>query len=368
MAVKRKKNVIRALLEDYAFMILGKEKSGKTTLFFELTTAKYGTTDAGAIIPFEKGYSALNDALVLTTEDEITGEPKPFIDEWEQFVEIVDDLVENRMTDYADTKALLIDTADRFYKSVEAYTISESVRLTKKPCKSINDAFAGFGRGKAFMLEEAYKQLQRLRNAGYGLFYALHVKYKNVKKDGDGEGYDIMGSNMTEDLFKNLAQDCDFICAITEEKEIKEGKLVGNKRAIRFTSDGFWTAGSRFSKYLPESINYGTSEFLEAFDNAIMQAGNFDKDELIRQVAEQTEARKTSIKAFIQDDKAQKSNDLRGKLVKDFADLTPQLPAHMKQALVEKLTTTNCKNIEEFFDKFGADETTAMYNKLANNI
>jgi hypothetical protein len=72
--------------------------------------------------------------------------------------------------------------------------------------------------GKAMMRELVYSIMQKLRLAGYGIWFLGHTKFKNVKKDGDTEGYDTLASNLNEDLYKNIAQDMDFIMQIKMER------------------------------------------------------------------------------------------------------------------------------------------------------
>lgn len=218
------------------------------------------------------------------------------------------------------------------------------------------------------MLAEVYNQLQRLRGAGYGIWYALHTKFKNVKKDGDSEGYDKIGSLMTEDLYKNLAQDCDFICMISSEKNIQNGKLVGLDRKIRFTSDGFYDCGSRFSKYLPEKIDYDTFAFLDSFDEAIMRAGNFTREELEKQRIEQSKQKEKDIEFFVEGDKVNKEVREKEELVSDFEDIMPLISDDGRKALANKYKEEGVTNIGALIDKLGVEKCRVIHSKLKSTI
>lgn len=143
MAVRMKKNSINVTMEGYTFYLMGLFKSGKTSLFFEVMTRLYKNTDAGLLVPFEKGYAALSDLKYITCDDD-EGNQKPFIDTWEDLEEIVDTLVEDRFTDFKSVKVLGFDTIDRLYALAENEVLSMHKRLfPSKPVKSINDALGG---------------------------------------------------------------------------------------------------------------------------------------------------------------------------------------------------------------------------------
>lgn len=366
MAVKRRKNTVKARFEDYVVFLLGVEKAGKTTCFYETMAYKYGNPDAGALLPFEKGYSHIQDVQTITCENEDTGLPKDMIDEWDDFVEIVDDLVEERHGEWKDLKVVCFDTVDRYYALAEKYVLSYSRKKTGKPCTSINDAMGGFGRGKKMLKDITYEQLQRLRGAGYGVWFLGHTKFKNVKKDGMQEGYDTLASNLTEDLYKNIAQDADFIMMITNDMKIKDGAIVGQERNLRFTSDGYYTCGSRFSKYLPEKIEFTTNAFLDAFDNAIMEAGNMTMEQLIAAREQQDVEAKKASKLFIDKDKGEKEARDLAKYIDKLEEMMPKMADPLRTALVTKMKETGTSSVKDMCNSLGLEATIEIHTKLSN--
>ena len=90
------------------------------------------------------------------------------------FVQIVDDIIENN--DEYGLKGVCIDTLDAM---IDVAT-KEVLRLHKKElgttCKSLLDAFKGYGRGKSRLLDICNEQITRLINAGIAVFYLCHTK------------------------------------------------------------------------------------------------------------------------------------------------------------------------------------------------
>lgn len=143
------KNVVKACLSEYLILLRGEEKSGKTTFYADLVKEFYGSEEAGFMIPFETGYKAINNINVfgqtispgknyvynpdMECDDEYTG--------WALFTAIVDDLVATRKDN--GIKVVCIDTIDRFYDVAIEEVLKLSRIETKKPCKSLNDAFGG---------------------------------------------------------------------------------------------------------------------------------------------------------------------------------------------------------------------------------
>lgn len=280
---KVKKNEVVLGFEDYCFLLRGQEKSGKTSLYADLVKEFYGDTTKGLLIPFEKGYSAISDINVFP----ITILPKTKIDGiekdgWDIFSELVNELIETR--DENGIKLICIDTVDEFMKVAIEKVKRLSIIETGKPCKSINDCFGGFGRGRERLAILIKEQTQKLRNAGYGVMYIGHTKYKTLKTKIDEVEYSILGSNLSEDYDKMIANDADIIMMITNEPKIVKGEIVGHERKLRLRSDGFYSAGSRFAN-VPETIECSAKAFIEAFKNAVKNASGITDDKELREKA-----------------------------------------------------------------------------------
>lgn len=339
--LKRKmmKNIVKACLSEYLILLRGEEKSGKTSFYSDLVKEFYGDESAGFLIPFETGYKAIGNLNVFDhtivpgknfiynpdtdSDDEFTG--------WKLFTSIVDDLVETRKDN--GIKVICIDTIDRFYDVAIEETLRQSRIDTKKPCKSLNEAFGGFGRGKEVLFRLVKGQLQRLRDAGYGVIIIGHVKHKSIKDKIQQEEYQVLGSNLNEDMDKAIANDADFILMISNEKTVSDKMVVGSSRFLRFRGDGYYSAGSRFHN-VPEKIELSAKGFIDAFNVAVKTATGATDEELIKLRAEQQEARLKDAEASALRDATERdrlfnnirkhfdesSDAIKGDMVKRFAE------------------------------------------------
>ncbi len=286
---KVRKNEVVLGFEEYCFLLRGEEKSGKTSFYADLVKEFYKDSSAGLLIPFEKGYSAISDINVfpytILPKTKIDGKER---DGWDIFTELVNELIETKATN--GIKLVCIDTVDEFFKVAIEKVKRLSVQETGKPCKSINDAFGGYGRGRERLGIIIKEQTQKLRSAGFGVMYIGHTKYKTLKTKSDETEYQILGSNLSEDYDKMIANDADMILMITQEPEIVDGKIVGNERKLRLRSDGFYSAGSRF-KNVPETIPCSAEEFIKTFMKAVMEASGINSTKIFKdKVKEQHDA------------------------------------------------------------------------------
>lgn len=362
MAVIKKKNTINLLFDNYNVMLIGEPKSGKTSLFFDVMLTKYGSTEAGAIIPLEVGYSHLNGANVLVTADD-NDQAKPCVEDWDDFEEIVDDLIENRFTDYVGVKSVFIDTIDRLNKLAEAEIIRRSNKKGTR-ADSINKAFGGYGAGIVKQKELIDSTLRRLRMAGYGLWSAAHLKEKVIKKDETDEGYNALTSLMQEGLYKIYTQDCDFICMITNESEVVPEKGVIKHHRIRFVGDSYFAlAGSRFAPFLPEYIDYSAANFLNTFDEAMQKASNLTPEQIKINIEAQMAAKQAAVKKFLDEDQTDKEKQKIETLVDDFNALRLSASEVIKNAIYKKVTTEGCQDIYGLITKLGYDVVKEMYDK-----
>lgn len=125
-------NEVKVDLASYVQYVRGLKKIGKTTLFKELIEKLYEKDmNKGLLISLgdEDGYKALNGLVVAVASS------------WSDFVELVDELVENPEDN--EFKIIALDTVDELF----ALATEEVFRLHKKkkgePCESLNSALGG---------------------------------------------------------------------------------------------------------------------------------------------------------------------------------------------------------------------------------
>ncbi|EGT3606858.1 AAA family ATPase (plasmid) [Clostridium perfringens] len=274
---KFKRNQVKASILGYYYYIRGVEKAGKTTLFYDINEKLYGNQDHGLLISMgkEDGYKALPDIQVEVIDDitkiDEKGKTKIVKNAWKQFVELVDDLVLDKMENDTDIELIGIDTYDELCRLTSAEVVRQSNKKNPtKQCESINGAFGGFNGGFEKFEELVEEQLHRLRQVGYTLFVISHTKVRTIKEKGmtEDDAYQMLTTNLDSRFDKVVAHKADVIATIQIDKEIQDGKLLGTKRYIYFREDGFVKAGSRF-KDIVDRVELSADNFIKAIEDGI---------------------------------------------------------------------------------------------------
>lgn len=270
-----KKNHVKVDPFNYSLMMLGEPKIGKTTLLYNVAEKLVG--EEGYIFAEffrEKGHAAIEG---------IVAEEFPTWDDW---VEFVDDVVDNKTEDYANLRVVFADTYDQYILMAE----DEALRLwnRKNPDKradSLNQSWNGFGGGSKKAIELMFEQVDRLESVGVKVWWVGHVKTKEVKNIYDDETYQVLTSDQQQNYFNALKKNLHFLCLAYFDRELQKEKtgrknIVTKKeetktvikdetRKIKFRDDSFVVdSGSRFSDIVPE-INLDADEFIEAITDAI---------------------------------------------------------------------------------------------------
>lgn len=288
-------NRIKADLGSYPhYMLLGIRKIGKTTFIRDLIKEKYGDATKGLLISCgaENGYHALDDLQVE--------EAKVFNQDYDEetdsrgFIQIVDDIVENNK-DYG-IKLVAIDTLDCLYDIAAQEAIRLSRKETGKPCKSINDAFGGYGRGLDRVIALIQEQITRLEDAGIAVFILSHVKEKTRTDMVTGEEYQVWTNNLMDKVYGAIADTAQMVMMAVFDREIKDKKVTGENRVLYLRATASLDAGSRFHG-LPEKVPFTPKAFVEAFEEGVKNSATMkpmtDADMAVRQkeeVAQQEKA------------------------------------------------------------------------------
>lgn len=288
MAIKR--NKVKLDLASYSYyIIMGEEKIGKTTLFYELVKLVTGSTDGGVLISCsdEDGYNHLED---LQYEEALTWSKKPTKeDDSRGLTQVVDDLIDNRNTDWKDVKLVALDTLDGLIEIGTKQVFLEHLKDKGERCKSLNDALGGYQKGKERLIALVLEQISRLKRAGYAIFLLAHTKTK-LKEDAKTERkYDFITNNLNDDLYKPISGKAQMVVNVVWDREIKEGKndkgkvisgkILDSKRMMYFRNDsGLIDAGGRFVG-LPEKLELGAENFMKAFEMGVNASRGYEIDE-----------------------------------------------------------------------------------------
>lgn len=290
---------------DYNIMLLGEGGIGKTTVIKEFCE-KLSGEDGYMFFEFgsERGADAIegiNHVNIPMWDEESTGLFGEELDRERErmeeaneafFSEVIEDIFENKSTDYADLKAVVWDTYDHMITIAE----QEALRLWNKECRksghpekcstTINGAWGGFGKGEKKAMELMTNVITDFRKIGVATIIIGHVKNKDVTDVITGETYQTLTSDQQQNYFNHIKKNLHFLGlayidrTIAKEKTGKKNMVtkkeeVANKvkneiRKIKFRDDSYAVdSKSRFANIVPE-INLNADELIKAFKDAIM--------------------------------------------------------------------------------------------------
>ena len=280
-----KKNTIR--LDPLAFnlALLGESGIGKTTII-----KQYCEKLAG-----EDGYIFLNmgkedgcdaiDGINFVNCPTWHGD----YDEEENsigFSDFVEDVVENKNSDYADLKVVVIDTYDELFAIAEPEVIRlHNKQHPEKKVNSIKAAFGGFQGGEDKAVEIVLDALWSLKKVGVSFIVIGHTKTRNITDPVTGDDYLQLTTNMSAKYFNALKTKVHLLGVAAFDRQImkqntgKKNPVTGQKiekgvikseaRMITFRDDNFVIdSKSRFSDIV-DKIPFDVDELISAINTAI---------------------------------------------------------------------------------------------------
>jgi GTPase SAR1 family protein len=275
-------------INDFMIGIMGPSGWGKTTLMYETCEKLFGPD--GYII------ADMGDEDGTAAIDDIAAEQIPT---WKRFKEMVDDIVKNKETDYADVKVVILDTLDATFEKAEEFVVKSWNQENMgqqgfKPASSVNSVDGGFGKGLDRTIETVKKEINRLAKVGIKVWWTAHVKEKDQTDLFTGTNYTTLTANMSMKYFnsiKNISHIIGFgyFDRTVEKQEVGEENKVTKKkktrnavlnetRKIKFRDDSMIAdAKSRFANIIDE-ITLDTDEFIKAIQDAINNAVDNDGD------------------------------------------------------------------------------------------
>lgn len=271
-----KKNEISLNPLDYNICLLGEGGIGKSTLAKEMCEKLVG----------EDGYLHLD----IGREDgaaAIQGIITEKIEDWAKLKEVVDDIVENKATDYKELKVVIWDTFDELILLAEA----ESVRLynkknPEKKADTINAAWGGFGKGQDKAIEMILDMIWELKKVGVSSIIIGHVKRTDIVDPVTQETYSKLTADTTQKYFNAIKNKMHFVGlgyidrevvkektgrknAVTKQ-DITVNKAVSESRVISFRDDTYSVdSKSRFADIV-DRIPFDCDAFIKAMKDAIL--------------------------------------------------------------------------------------------------
>lgn len=275
MAKFGRRNEIKIDPLAYNMCLIGESGIGKSTIIKEYCEKLAG--EDGYLF-LEIGKEDGQDAI-----DGIVYEP---VEDWDKLTEVVDDIIENRTTDYKDLKVVVFDTYDELFAIAEPEVIRMHNRENPtKTTKSINSAFGGFQAGQDKAIEIVLDILWSLKKVGISFIVIGHTKTRNVTDAVTGEDYLQLTTNMSQKYFNAIKTKAHFLGVasidreivkektgkknVVTKKDIEKGVVKSETRKITFRDDNFVIdSKSRFAN-IAESIPLDSDELIKAITDAI---------------------------------------------------------------------------------------------------
>lgn len=243
----------------------GTKKFGKTTLFRDMILEKYGDSECGALLGmgYEVGYRGLDNinSSQITSWEDLMG-----FKEWI----LSDDPSAKKV------KIVGIDTVDELIPLVEEEVCRMSEKRYKEKCNSINDAFKGFGRGQAKVVELLKEFFYDVHKSGKGIFAIAHTQLRTVRDKGceNTEGYQILTSNLTTKYEAIFGDIFDYVFTGTIDRAIKDGVATADQRLLYFRGNTRIEAGGRFadgavSEYIVFEGDDKARKFIDEVENGM---------------------------------------------------------------------------------------------------
>lgn len=366
-----RKNEIKINPLAYNFMLIGESGIGKTTIIKEYCE-KLAGSDGYMFLETgkEDGQDAIEGINYITC-DEWDGDYDETLNTM-GFATFIDDVVENKASDWPDLKVVVIDTLDELFSIAEPEVIRmHNKENPNKRVKSIKAAFGGFMAGEDKAIEIVEDKLWSLKKVGVSFVIIGHTKTRNQTDPITGEDYMQLTTNMSQRYFNALKTKVHFLGVASIDREIvkeKTGKknvvtgqietkgvVKGETRRITFRDDNYVVdSKSRFADIVPE-IPFDSDALIQALTDAIKSEQSksgvsFDtakkkqakqEKELEKRVAEQEEQAKSQAAV---DDVVSQIVDFFTENKSDIAKIKPVLAA------VKNLGYDNPKSIDNIED------------------
>lgn len=332
-----KKNVIKIDPLAYNIGLIGESGIGKSTIVKEMCEKLVGE-DGYLILDLgrEDGIDAIANAIYEKVE------------KWSNFIEITDDIIENRLTDYKDLKVIVYDTLDELFDMAEKEVIRLHNRKNPdKKTQTINSAFGGFGKGQDKVIDIILERVWELKKVGISMIVVGHTKARTKTDPTTGQEYDMLTTNLSHKYFDSIKNKLHFLGVASIQRDVskvKDGKDIMGKdkyknitnsesRIITFRDDNYSIdSKSRFAEIV-DSITLDVDELIKAITDAIKlehekQSGAKSIDETKK---EQEKQKEKEIEANVEEVSNKKENEHIEKLLEALKAKVDKLKSKKSQ-------------------------------------
>lgn len=354
-----KKNEVDLNPLHYNVAILGESGIGKTTLAKEICEKLVG--EDGYIhfdIGKENGASAIQGIVSETIED------------WNKLKDVIEDIVENKPTDYTNLQTVIWDTLDELIILAEKESIRQYNRKNPdKKADTINGAWGGFGKGQDKAIEMILDMIWELKKVGVNSIIVAHVKRSDITDPISQETYSKLTADTQQRYFNAIKNKMHFIgLAYVDRDIVKEktgqqnivtkeekviNRVVSESRVISFRDDTYSVdSKSRFAQIV-DRIPLTSDGFIKAIQDAILAEHSKGDKTLEQTKKEQAKSQKEADKAAIeysQNAKAnridiEKNESLLAVIKNKFPDVSADTKKRVKE-IMEEYGFANFKDAE----------------------
>lgn len=271
MAIKRPAlKKIEPDIKNASIYLRGESKIGKSSTFRDVILEKFGDPTKGLLIKCgaENGDTMLDEVNSVQVET------------WGEVIELTQWLIEQKGREHQ-IEIVAFDTVDELIKMAEEEAIRVSNKESREAgknvrAKSINQAFGGFSKGPAFVVNALLTPLLGKLKSQFGLWCIAHTKMKintnKIDSLNEEAGVRQLTSNLDSryeaclsallDIIVTGAFENEEVIGTTKvgmkssEREISLVDATKQKRVLYFRSTPLVDAGSRFADYaeIPESM------------------------------------------------------------------------------------------------------------------
>lgn len=274
-----KKNVISTDLSRLILGLLGEPGIGKTSTIYKMAEKEFG----------DEGYLLLDVGSEWGSEY-IDGVVAEQTETFKKFLDVTNDIIKNKDTEYPNLKVVILDTIDALFEIGEPYLVKlynqeHMGEKNFKPATTINAAEGGFMHGQDRLIEIVINQLVKLRKVGVGFWYTGHVKRRSNDDAFSGETYDMITTNMSQRYFAAIRNKSHAIGIayidrtltqqevgkenpITKEKKVIT-KVVSESRKVKFRDDSYTADSKSRLENITEEVSLDAEEILKALKDAI---------------------------------------------------------------------------------------------------
>lgn len=280
----------------YNLMLIGESGIGKTTVIRDYVEKLAPGQSLFVETGHEDGGDCLNGLNVIsapTWDDEYDEDMNTI-----GFHTLIEDIVENKASDWSDLRVLVIDTLDELYAIVEPEVIRmHNKENPNKRVKSIKAAFGGFQAGEDKAIELILNDLWALKKVGVSFVIIGHTKNRTQHDPVTGEDYVQLTTNMPTKYFNALKTKVHFLGVASIDREIIREKGKKNVVTGKVEDKGVVKSETRKITFRDEDYNIDAkSRFADIVDSIPL-----DADALIKALTDAIKAEQAKSGVSIED-------------------------------------------------------------------